>query len=169
MVVNIDKQIRREHVGKINRGWISGGEMRRINTRIANLQLRVITEYRPVHSSFFQIGDTCLLFDFDKKLINCINSGGEILWTSELQVQLGSDWTGNVLYDEIAHRFYLEFLHIQLSYLLEIDPRKGEVLSRIPINKYKHIDHLSVLNNKIFFLHQMDFGDRGKKLYFVKM
>lgn len=169
IVSSLDRQIRAQEVGKIKRSFIGRIEMRIINSRIASLHIRKFSEFRPVESAFIQMGDSSLLFDFDKKLINCIKSNGELKWTSNMQVPLRNDWTGNVHYDKIAQRFYLEFLHIQLSSLVEIDPLTGEALSQIPIKRFKHIDNITVLNNRIFFLHQPDFGDRGKKLYFVKM
>jgi len=84
-------------------------------------------------------------------------------------VKLNKDFTGRVHHDKISNRFFLEFVNVQLSYLIEIDPLTGEEIQTIPINKFKHIDHVSVYNNRIFFLHQPDFGDRGKKIYFLDM
>jgi len=166
-VASIDKQVRREFVGKISRGNIESGELRIINARIALLQNRINTDYRPIQSSMFQLKDSVLLFDFDYQAVHCFKMNAELLWRSEIQIYLSKDFTGRVHHDKISNRFSLEFLNIQQSYLIEIDPRTGGELETIPIQKFKHIDHISVYNNRIFFLHQPDFGERGKKLYFL--
>ena len=127
------------------------------------------TEYKPVYSTMIQLGDTALLFDFDNKYVNCFKLNSNLLWRTKIQIDLSKDFTGRVHHDKISNRFFLEFLNIQLSYLIEIDPKSGKELSRIPIKGYKHIDHISVYNNRIYFLYQPDFGDRGKKLYYINI
>ncbi len=166
-VINIDNQVRREFVGKIKRGWISSAEMRIINARIAKLQNQINTDYRPIQSDMFQLEDSVLLFDFDYQAVHCFTLGAELLWRTDIQIELGKDFTGRVHHDKISNRFFLEFVNTQLSYLIEIDPQTGEELQTIPINKFKHIDHISIYYNRAFFLHQPDFGDRGKKIYYL--
>ncbi len=166
-VVNIDNQVRREFVGKIKQGFISIDQMRIINAKIARLQNQINTDYRPIQSEMFQLEDSVLLFDFDYKAVHCFTLSAELLWRTDIQIELGKDFTGRVHHDRISNRFFLEFINTQLSYLIEIDPKSGEELQTIPINKFKHIDHIRIYNNRVFFLHQPDFGDRGKKIYYL--
>jgi hypothetical protein len=166
-VINIDNQVRGEFVGKIKQGFISSAQMRIINARIAKLQNQINTDYRPIQSSMFQLEDSVLLFDFDYQAVHCYTINANLLWRTDIQVELNKDFTGRVHHDKISNRFFLEFVNIQLSYLIEIDPLTGEEIQTIPINKFKHIDHISIYDNRIFFLHQPDFGDRGKKIYFL--
>jgi hypothetical protein len=167
--ISIDKQLRQEFIGEFAQSDFISGALREMHARQASLRNRINTDYRPVHSTLFQSGDTALLFDFDLQVINCITISGVLRWRTKMQVDLTKEFTGKVHKDKITNRFFLEFLNIQSSYLIEIDPYTGKVLSNIPIRQYKHIDHISVYDNRIFFLFQPDFGDRGKKLYYVNL
>ena len=115
----------------------------------------------------FQLKDTVLLFDFDYQVIHCFTTKAELIWRSEIQLDLSKDFSGRVHHDKISNRFFLEFTHIQQSYLIEIDPRTGNEIETIPLKGFKHIDHISVYNNRVCFLYQPDFGARGKKLYSI--
>lgn len=165
-VKNMQEQIKRQFVGKIRNSFISEGAMRITNARIAMMQNEINTEYRSVNSTLINLGDTSLLFDFVMEEIICFRLSGEFLWKSQIMVDLAKEFTGRIHHDDVTNRYFLEFLHIQLSYLIEIDPKSGKEMDRIPIPKYKHIEQISIDNNRVFFLHQPDFGDRGKKLYY---
>ena len=164
---NLDGQIRSQVVGKIKKGDFKRGEMRPINDRISRQMFQRHDEYKPVNSEIFQLIDNVLLFDFEYQEVHLFTINADLLWSTQLQVELNNDFTGRVHHDKITNKFFLEFLNVRLSYLIEIDPLTGEEIQTIPIQKLKHIDHISVYNNRIFFLHQPDFGDRGKKIYFL--
>ncbi|MEA1980215.1 MAG: carboxypeptidase-like regulatory domain-containing protein, partial [candidate division Zixibacteria bacterium] len=148
IVSGLDQRISGEFMWNISKGWISGGELRAMHARLAKAMNKKNTEYRPVHSSMIQLGDTSLLFDFDNKYVNCFELNSNLLWRTQIQTDLSKDFTGRVHHDKISNRYYLEFLNVQLSYLIELDPKSGKELSRIPIKGYKHIDHISVHNNR---------------------
>lgn len=163
----IDEQVKQEFVGKIEKSWISDEEMRRINGLIARLWHTLTFDYKPAKSEIYLVKDSLLLFDFNNYSINCFDPAGNFRWRTRIKPDLSKDFSGNIHWDKIQNRFFLEFSNIQLTYLIEIDPKTGKELSAVPIRKYKHIDHINIDNNRIFFLHQPDFGDRGKKIYYL--
>lgn len=167
IVENTNRQHKGLELSKIKKSYIEGAGMRQINSRLQRYLYSVFIEYPPVNSGMIQTGDSLLLFDYGFREIHCFKTNGDLLWASKLNVDLRKDFTGNIHYDEVSGRFFLEFLNIQLTYLIEINPLKGVTIRTIPILKYKHIDHLRIRNNQIFFLHQPDFGDRGKKIYYL--
>ncbi|MEA1876379.1 MAG: carboxypeptidase-like regulatory domain-containing protein [Bacteroidota bacterium] len=153
----------------ISKGHIESGELRILNKNMDNAVFQISTNYPPVNSSLFSVGDSLLLFDFDQKLIRYYHFNGECSYQSSIKVNLNADWTGRIHQDRENNRYYLEFLHIHSTYLVEIDPGSGEKLRQIPINNYRHIDHLKVINNRIFFLHQPDFGNELKQLVYINI
>jgi len=168
MIVEIlDKRIQQEFIGKIRKSFISLQEMRERNERIVEMWHDIATFYKPVMSQLYHVGDSLLLFDFNNQSINCFDNYSNMRWRTRIIPDMSKDFTGRIHWDRITNRYFLEFLNIQLSYLIEIEPYSGSVLNTIPIHNFKHIDHISIHNNRIFFLHQPDFGDRGKKLYFL--
>jgi hypothetical protein len=160
-------QLRQLRLSKVNRGWIEGGELRIINGNMARLWNQINTDYRPVRSRMIQVEDSVMLFDLTKGRVFCITLGRELKWESILQSNLSKDFTGRVHRDPITNRFFLEFLNIQSSYLIEINPLTGQEIRIIAIRPYKHIDHVSVYDNKVWFLYQPDIGEEGKKLYYM--
>ncbi|MFH0760642.1 MAG: carboxypeptidase-like regulatory domain-containing protein [Bacteroidota bacterium] len=168
-VVDINDQLRQEFISEINRSFIGSGELRLMHARQAVLRNKINTDFRPVQSALLQLSDSALLFDFDLQKIYCLTISGKPLWTSTIQADLSKDFTGRIHHDKITNRFFLEFLNIQSSYLIEINPETGEALTNIPIRQYRHIDHISVNNNRVYFLFQPDFGDKGKKLFNINL
>lgn len=168
-VIGINEQLGQEFISEIDRSFIGEGEMRLMHARQAVLRNKINTDFRPVQSALLQISDSALLFDFELQTVYCLTLSGKLLWTSTIQADLSKDFTGRVHRDKTTNRFFLEFLNIQASYLIEIDPKTGKALSNIPIRQYRHIDHISVNNNRVYFLYQPDFGDKGKKLFYVNM
>ena len=169
IVSGLDRQIRGEFMWNIKQGFIPGGALRAMHERLAKAMVKKSSEYKPVQSDFFQIGDSALLFDYYNNYINCFELNSQLLWRTEILIDLSKDFTGRVHHDKVSNRYFLEFLNVQSSYLIEIDPYTGKELSRIPILSYRHIEHISVHDNRVFFLHQPDFGDRSKKLYYVRI
>ncbi|MEA1875237.1 MAG: carboxypeptidase-like regulatory domain-containing protein [Bacteroidota bacterium] len=163
---SINRQLKAQHTSKINRGFINPKQLRIINNKISNLNFDIQTNYRPVSSALFDLGDSILIFDFFKQMVICHGNNGELLWDKQIKIDLSNNWTGRVHYDLINNRFFLEFNHIQATYLVEIDPHSGESIGRIHIDKYKHIDHIQIHNNRLFFLHQKDIGNRGKRILY---
>jgi len=84
-----------------------------------------------------------------------------------MRVVFNNDWESRMHRDPVSGRFYLEFLNGQLSYLIELNPKTGDEVRKIPVPRYKHIDHINIVNDRIYFLHQPDIGDKGKKLYYI--
>lgn len=160
--VQINRQI-------ISKGHIEGRELRRLNKNMDDAVFKIATNYPPVYSALFPVEDSLLLFDFDRKLIRYYKYNGEFSHQSSIQINLSADWTGRIHQDRENNRYYLEFLHIQSTFLIEIDPKTGEELRQIPIKNYKHIDHLQVIDNRIFFLHQPDFGNKLKQLLYIRI
>lgn len=164
---NIKRQYKNTELYKIQKGYIDPGEMRRLNSRLQKYLYSVFVDYPPVKSDMLQIADSVLLFDYNFKEILCFRTDGELKWSSKINADLNSDFQGKVHHDKISGRYFLEFLNVQLSYLIEINPLTGNKIRTIPILKYKHIDHINIYSNRIFFLHQPDFGHRGKKIYYL--
>lgn len=160
--VQINRQI-------ISKGHIEGEGLRRLNKNMDDAVFKIATNYPPVNSALFPVEDSLLLFDFDRKLIRYYQYNGEFSHQSSIQINLSADWTGRIHQDRDNNRYYLEFLHIQSTILIEIDPKTGKELRQIPIKNYRHIDHLKVIDNRIFFLHQPDFGNKLKQLLFIKI
>ena len=169
IVTGLDRQIRGEFLWNIKQGFISSEALRAMHERLALKMNKKNVDFRPVNSEMIQLGDTALLFDFYNNYINCFELNGNLVWRTKIKVDLKKRFTGRVHFDKISGRCFLEFLDIQTSYLIEIDPRTGKELNTIPIQKFKHIDHISVYNSKIFFLHQPDFGEKGKKLFYINL
>jgi hypothetical protein len=166
-VENINSQVRQAFISEISSSSIGSGDLRAMHARTAMLLNTINTEYRPVRSALIPFQDSALLFDFDIGMIFCITLKGKVLWNSEIQADVSKDFTGRVHRDKISDRYFLEFLNVQLSYLIEIDPKTGKDIRTIPIRPQKHIDHLSVHDNKVWFLYQPDTGDKGKKLFYM--
>ena len=168
-VISINNQLRQSFISEVNRSYMGSGELRAMHTSQDSLRYLIITDFRPAQSALLQIGDSALLFDFELQAIYCLTISGKLLWTSTIQADLSKDFTGRIHRDKTTNRFFLEFLNIQSSYLIEIDPTTGKALSNIPIRQYRHIDHISVNNNRVYFLYQPDFGDKGKKLFYISL
>ncbi len=168
-VIGINEQLRQSFISEVNRSFIGSGELRVMHGFQAALRNKINTDFRPAQSALLQISDSALLFDFERQAIYCLSIAGKLLWASTIQADLSKDFTGRVHRDKTTNRFFLEFLNIQASYLIEIDPKTGKALSNIPIRQYRHIDHISVNNNRVYFLYQPDLGDKGKKLFYVNL
>ncbi|MCX6226905.1 MAG: hypothetical protein NTV01_19515, partial [Bacteroidia bacterium] len=125
--------------------------------------------YKPVHTDLCPAGDSLLLFDFTAGYIIRFSEKVDKYWKLPMQIAFNKDWVHRMHHDPVTNRFYLEFANGTFSYLIEIDPVTGAEVRKIPIPTYNHIDHIQVIKNRIWFLHQPDFGDRGKKLYYLDM
>ena len=123
--------------------------------------------YRTVHTDIFQDGDSLLLFDFTAGSIIKFSPRVDKYWKYPIQVAFNKDWVHRLHRDAVTNRYYLEFANGTYSYLIEIDPGTGTEVRKIPIPTYNHVDHIQVNDNRIWFLHQPDFGDRGKKLFYL--
>ena len=134
IVSGLDRQIRGEFMWNIKKGFITSDELRAMHWRLAKAMIKKSSEYKPVQSDLFQIGDSVLLFDFYNNYINCFELNSQLLWRTEILIDLNKDFTGRVHHDKVSNRYFLEFLNIQSSYLIEIDPYTGNELSRIPIH-----------------------------------
>ncbi|MCD6346332.1 MAG: hypothetical protein J7L96_02815 [Bacteroidales bacterium] len=151
----------------ISKGHIESGVLRMLNKNMDDAVFQKETNYPPVNSALFSVGDSLLLFDFDQKLICYYYYTGKLSFQCSIQINLSSDWTGRIHQDRDNNRYYLEFLHNQSTFLVEIDPQTGKELGQIPIKNYRHIDHLQVINSRIFFLHQPDFSNELKQLIYI--
>ena len=126
-----------------------------------------MTQYKPIYTELFRVGDSLLLFDFAKLSIIRFSREGIQTGETPMRIVFNNDWERRMHCDAVTGRFYLEFLNGQLSYLIELDPQTGDEARKIPILNFKHIDHIRIINDRVFFLHQPDFGDKGKKLYYL--
>ncbi|TSA36629.1 MAG: hypothetical protein D4R64_07135 [Porphyromonadaceae bacterium] len=108
-----------------------------------------------------------MLFDFAKFSIIRFSKDGTQTGETPMRVVFNNDWESRMHRDPVAGRFYLEFLNGQLSYLIELNSKTGDEVRKIPVPRYKHIDHINIVNDRIYFLHQPDIGDKGKKLYYI--
>ena len=122
--------------------------------------------YKPVHADLFPAGDSLLLFDFTAGTVIRFSEKVDKCWKLQMQIAFNKDWVHRMHHDTVTDRYYLEFASGPYTYLIEIDPVSGTEVRKIPIPTYNHIDHIQVINNRVWFLHQPDFGDRGKKLYY---
>lgn len=128
-----------------------------------------LINYKPVHAEMYSAGDSLLLFDFTAGRIVRFSEKVDKCWNLSMQIAFNKDWQHRMHHDQVTNRFYLEFANGTFSYLIEIDPVTGTELRKIPVPTYNHIDHIQVNNNRIWFLHQPDFGERGKKLYYLDL
>ncbi len=167
--ISTHQQLRQEFITEFSKSYFGGGELRAMHERQAKLLNKLNTDYRPVASALFQMEDSALLFDFKLQYINCIGTNSEFRWRTNIGIDLSKDFTGRIHRDKATNRFFLEFLNIQSTYLIEINPKTGQALAQIPIRQYRHIDHVNIDNNRIYFLYQADFGDKGKRLYYVNL
>ena len=102
--------------------------MREINSRLQQYLYSIFIEFPPVNSDMIQAGDSVLLFDYNYDEILCYKTNGELKWTSEINVDLNRDFNGKVHFDKTTGRCFLEFLNIQLTYLIEINPLTGMII-----------------------------------------
>lgn len=141
-------------------------ELRAIYNAAFGLVFQQQTGYKPLYTALFQLGDSLVIFDFQKFSISSFTRDGKQTGETPMRVVFNHDWKSRMHRDPVTGKFYLEFLHGQLTYLIEIDPVTGDEVRKIPITAYKHIDHIRINNNRVYFLHQPDFGDKAKKVYY---
>ncbi|MCX6227214.1 MAG: carboxypeptidase-like regulatory domain-containing protein [Bacteroidia bacterium] len=141
-------------------------ELRAIYATAFDMAFQQYVGYKPLYTKLYQPGDSLLIFDFVKFSIFSFSKNGKPTGETLMSIVFDNDWKKRMHRDPVTGRYYLEFLHGQLTYLIEIDPKTGDEVRKIPIPGYKHIDHINITNNRIYFLHQPDFGDKGKKLYY---
>jgi hypothetical protein len=166
----INQYISKECRKTILNSFMTALQVKETNDRLFTFELgnryEGMVANKPVYSTLYQVDDSLLLFDFSTYSIVKFTLDGKIAGEIPMHIVFNDDWENRMHRDPVTGRFYLEFLNGQSTYLIEIDPGTGKEVRKIPIRNYKHIDHVSVNNNRVFFLYQPDFGDRGKKLYY---
>jgi len=168
-LINTHETLKQEFISEINRADISGGELRIMHARQALLRNKINTDFRPVKSAYVPLQDSALLLDFELLQILCITGNGNLKWQTPILINLSKDFTGTLHHDPTTNRFFLEFHHIQSTYLMEINPRSGTAVATFPIKPFQHIENIQIQDNRVFFLYQPDIGDKGKKLYFISL
>jgi len=139
----------------------------RLYTFELDKQYEGLVANKPVYATVYEVRDSIFLFDFNNYSILKFNQDGSQIGETPMQIVFNRDWKNKMHKDPVTGRFFLEFLNGQSTYLIEIDPYTGVEIQKIPIREYKHIDHVSIVNSRVFFLHQPDFGNRGKKLFYI--
>ncbi|MCX6227215.1 MAG: carboxypeptidase-like regulatory domain-containing protein [Bacteroidia bacterium] len=162
----LNQSIKQEFLSKITRSFIPPDEMRAIFLRILGAEANKAQNYKPVYTELFMVGDSMLLFDFVILSIVRFSKDGVQTGETPMRIVFDNDWERRMQRDPSTGRFYLEFLHGQLTYLIEIDPVTGDEVKKVPILKFRHVDHIRIINGRIYFLYQPDVGDKGKKLYY---
>ncbi len=117
-----------------------------------------------VYSRMFQFGNAVILFDRGANEIVWFSPSGNVAKEVTIEKDPLAKGFTNAYLDEPAKKFYLEYQDGPVSWFVEINPKTGERLKRIPGNTYPHMEQCNFHNGKLYFLYQPINGLKIKKL-----
>ncbi len=123
--------------------------------------------FKPVKSPvFIDKNQEIIVFNLIEHKIekfDCLNCEGKE--TIEIDFSENRNWTGEILHDHIRNRYYTVFLRQGISRLSEIDINTGNVVEKIQLKGYAHIEKIRVCDGKLYFLYKDIHRDDYKRLY----
>lgn len=126
--------------------------------------------YEEPYSPMFLVNEELVLFDLYNDLICRIDAYNcEVYDSIPIQFHLNprkTNWEREIIQDPITKKLYALYDHVGNTTLREIDHETGELSNEIPLF-YRYTEHVTVYDNKIYYIYR-PFESMQKKYLYVQ-
>lgn len=126
--------------------------------------------YEKPYSPMFLVNEELILFDLYNDLLCRIDAYNcEVFDSIPVEFHKNrrkTNWEREIIQDPITKKLYALYDHVGNTALREIDPETGELSTEIPLY-YRYTEHVTVYNNKIYYIYR-PFESMQKKYLYVQ-
>ena len=126
--------------------------------------------YEKPYSPMFLVNEELVLFDLYNDLLCRIDAYNcEVFDSIPVEFHKNrrkTNWEREIIQDRVTKKLYALYDHVGNTTLREIDPETGELSTEIPLY-YRYTEHVTVYNNKIYYIYR-PFESMQKKYLYVQ-
>lgn len=126
--------------------------------------------YEEPYSPMFLVNEELILFDLYNDILCRIDAYNcEVFDSIPITFHLNrrkTNWEREIVQDPITKKLYALYDHVGNTVLREIDAKTGELSNEIPLF-YRYTEHVTVYDNKIYYIYR-PFESMQKKFLYVQ-